>query len=94
LADSAGVGSTFGAAARLLFVRDTTFFGVCGRGEEEELAKLLVLVVGSATDLDLSLPCFWRNFGNFDAETGCGEDGDWEWRALLVDIALLFVKIT
>lgn len=60
-------------------------------GEEEVLAMELelMLVVESATDLDLSLFTFCRNFGSFEDECGVdgvGEELDGEWRDLLEDI--------
>jgi hypothetical protein len=60
-------------------------------GEEEVLATEpeLMLVVESATDLDLSLFTFCRNFGSFEDECGVdgvGEELDGEWRDLLEDI--------
>lgn len=61
--------------------------GVDG-GELDELATLLTLAVGSATDLDRSLPCFCRNRGNFDPLAGCGEDV----LRVLLDILFNYVK--
>jgi hypothetical protein len=60
-------------------------------GEEEVLATELelMLVVESATDLDLSLFTFCGNFGSFEDECGVdgvGEELDGEWRDLLEDI--------
>lgn len=74
---------------RLLLALGTGFLvGVAGGGGvDDELAMLLALAVGSTNDLDRSRPCFCRNRGNLETDAGAGDDGDGEWRALLLDIA-------
>jgi hypothetical protein len=64
--------------------------GDCGwfEPEEEELAMLLALALGSTNDFDLSRPCFWKNLGNFElwwAEGGAEDEK--ELRGLLLDIS-------